>query len=88
MSVKTSFFKESHTSLGVFYPMHYILAVFDTLAAAHRAEKHLRNSSFRDDDVLVASGPEFIELEKRETGGLGSHHEGAIALLQDRADGD
>jgi hypothetical protein len=36
MSVQATFFKESHTSLGVFYPMHYVIAVFDTLAAAHR----------------------------------------------------
>ncbi|MEO5925630.1 MAG: hypothetical protein ABIR70_17540 [Bryobacteraceae bacterium] len=72
MSVQATFFKESHTSLGVFYPMHYMIAVFDTLPAAHRAEKNLRNASFRDDDVLVCTGPEFIEFEKRETGVAGS----------------
>jgi len=72
MSVPASFFKESHTSLGVFYPMHYMVAVFDTLVAAHRAEQNLRNANFRDSDVLVASGPEFIEFEQRETGVAGA----------------
>jgi hypothetical protein len=72
MSVSTSFFKESFTSLGVFYPMHYILAVFDTLPAAQRAEQSLRRANFRDADMLVLSGPEFIELEHRETGVAGA----------------
>jgi hypothetical protein len=72
MSVKTLFFKESHTSLGIFYPLHYILAVFDTVAAAHRAEKNLRNANFHGDDVMVATGPEFIEFEKQETGVSGT----------------
>ncbi len=68
MSVHASFFKESHTSFGVFYPMHYIVAVFDTLSAAHRVEKNLRGANFRDDDLIACSGPEFIEFEKHETG--------------------
>jgi hypothetical protein len=76
MSVQASFFKESHTSLGVFYPIHYIVAVFDTLAAAHRAEKNLRNAGFRDEDLFVATGPEFIEFEKRETGVAGAIMQG------------
>jgi hypothetical protein len=72
MSVQASFFKESHTSLGIFYPMHYIVAVFDTLAAAHRAEKQLRNGNFSADAVMVATGEEFIDFEVRETGVAGT----------------
>jgi hypothetical protein len=68
MSVHASFFKESHTALGVFYPVHYIVAVFENLATAKRAERSLREASFHSDDVLVASGQEFIDFENRETG--------------------
>jgi hypothetical protein len=37
MSRLSTFFKEGDTELGVFYPMHHLLAVLPNLAEAGRA---------------------------------------------------
>ena len=42
MSTLKGFFKESDTQLGVFYPKHYLVAVFRHLAAAQDAVKRWR----------------------------------------------
>jgi hypothetical protein len=68
MSISTSFFKESISSLGVFYPMHYLVAVFPDLETAQKVGRNLLNGSFRDADVLALSGRQFIELEAVASG--------------------
>lgn len=68
MTVSTSFFKESLTSVGVFYPMHYLVAIFSDLPTAQQVRKTLLNANFRETDVLAISGRDFIELEKEASG--------------------
>jgi len=71
MSVLTNFFKESDTQLGVFYPNHYLVAVFRNLETAQRAVQNLRRAGFAEDDAIAVAGQDFLELAKEESG-LGS----------------
>ena len=71
MSLFTNFFKESDTQLGVFYPNHYLIAVFRSLETAQQAVKKLRLAGFAEDEVIAVGGQAFIELSDEETG-LGS----------------
>jgi hypothetical protein len=48
MSLFTKFFKESDTQLGVFYPNHYVIAVFRNLETAQQAVKKLRLAGFAE----------------------------------------
>jgi hypothetical protein len=67
MSRLSAFFKETHTALGVFYPLHCLIAVFPNLDAAQQVGRNLRNAGFAEDEVIAVEGSEFIELEKEET---------------------
>ena len=67
----TNFFKESDTRLGVFYPNHYLFAVFRALEQAQQAVRKLRLAGFAEDEVISVSAQDFIALAKEETG-LGS----------------
>jgi len=60
------FFKKSETSMGVFYPLHYIVAGYDNLDAAQAAEDAFRESGVDAEDVRAAPG-EFVaaQLESR-----------------------
>jgi len=71
LSLLTNFFKESDTQLGVFYPNHYLVAVFRNLETAQQVVKKLRLAGFAEDEVIAVAGQDFIELAKEETG-LGS----------------
>jgi hypothetical protein len=68
MCLLSSFFKESDTQLGIFYPKHYLIAVFRSLENAQRAVAKLRRAGFEEDDVIAVEGREVIQLEKEETG--------------------
>jgi hypothetical protein len=68
MILSTTFFKESRTSLGVFYPMHYLVAVYPDLMTAQKVRQQLLNASFREDEVMALSGHDFIELEAEASG--------------------
>jgi hypothetical protein len=68
MSRLSEFFKETHTALGVFYPLHCLVAVFPDLAAAQQIARKLGDAGFAGDDVIAVEGTDFIELEKEETG--------------------
>ena len=68
MSTLKGFFKESDTQLGVFYPKHYLIAVFRNLAAAHQAVAKLRLAGFADDEAIAVAGEDVLELTKEETG--------------------
>jgi len=63
MSLLSNFFKESDTQLGIFYPNHYLIAVFRNLETAQQAVKKLRLAGFTEDEVIAVA--------KEETG-LGS----------------
>jgi hypothetical protein len=67
VSIPATFFKEPHTALGVFYPRHYLIAAFRTLPDGQRVRKNLLNVGFPRDEVLLVSGPEFIDFEKHES---------------------
>jgi hypothetical protein len=65
------FFKESDTKLGIFYPNHYLVAVFRNVAAAGLAANKLRVAGFDSDEVIATDGAEVLRLAKEEAG-LGS----------------
>lgn len=61
------FFKKSETSLGVFYPLHYIVAGYADLDDAKVAEAAFRDAGVASEDVRAAPG-EFVaaQLESRD----------------------
>lgn len=68
MSLLTGFFKESDTQLGVFYPKHYLIAVFRDSRAAQTAVRGLREAGFAQDEAIAVAGQEFVDLAAEETG--------------------
>ena len=68
MSILSTFFKERHTSLGVFYPLHCLVAVFGDAPSAQKVRRNLVNASFDGDEVIAVEGKDFIEFEKEDTG--------------------
>jgi hypothetical protein len=68
MSLLTGFFKESDTQLGVFYPKHYLIAVFRDSRASHKAVKELWETGFAEDEAIAVDGQEFVDLAKEEAG--------------------
>lgn len=51
-----AFFKQSDTSFGTFYPKHYIVAGYPSLADAQAAERAFTESGISADDVRAADG--------------------------------
>jgi hypothetical protein len=68
MSLLTKFFKESDTQMGIFYPNHYLIAVFRNLETAQLTVRKLRLARFAEDEVIAVGGQDFIALAKEETG--------------------
>lgn len=65
------FFKESDTSMGVFYPLHYVLAAFDNAVRANEIRQVFLDSGFAEDDVAVVDGPFLVDrLESTEGSNL------------------
>jgi hypothetical protein len=50
------FFKEQDRSFGVFYPLHYVVAAFDTPERAEAVRKEFVEAGFGDDEVASATG--------------------------------
>ncbi len=67
MTQHWAFFKEGDHSFGIFYPRHYIIAGYRTLADAEAAEAAFRKEGFPPEDVRAATG-EFV------IGQLEAHH--------------
>jgi hypothetical protein len=63
-----NFFKESDTSMGVFYPLHYVLAAFDSEARADEVQRHFLDAGFAAEDVTAVSGS-FLVKQLEATGG-------------------
>jgi len=61
MTTLTNFFKHSDSTLGVFYPTHYIIATFPEFAKAKEAEQALRCLGFGDDELLALQGSEILQ---------------------------
>jgi hypothetical protein len=68
MSALTGFFKESDTQMGVFYPKHYLIAVFGNLETAQAVARKLRLAGFAEGEVIAVSGQDVIQLTKEESG--------------------
>jgi hypothetical protein len=66
MNSHWGFFKDGDTSLGTFYPRHYIVAGFSNLADAQAAEAAFRDAGTPPEDVRAADG-DFVagQLEAR-----------------------
>src|ERR1700691_5300016 len=60
MTTLTNFFKESDSSLGVFYPKHYVIGTFPTFVRTEEAAQALRCAGFSDDEVLAVPGSEVL----------------------------
>jgi hypothetical protein len=67
MNQLTRFFKESHTSLGVFYPLHCLVAVFDELPHLAGLENQLQLAGIAADDIAIVEGKDFVTFEEQET---------------------
>ena len=61
MATLTSFFKSSDSTLGVFYPADYIIAIFPTFSSAQGASQVLRGAGFGEDEVLAIPGSEVLK---------------------------
>ena len=62
MNRLSAFFKGRDTHFGLFYPEHYLLAVFPNLAQADRAQERLRHAGCGEEDVISASGEEVVHF--------------------------
>jgi hypothetical protein len=80
MTTLTNFFKESDSSLGVFYPKHYIIATFPSFEKTKEAAQALRNAGFSPDEILAIPGEEILKFfeDFRANSGLWS---GAMTVL-------
>ncbi|MGH8190933.1 MAG: hypothetical protein ACREP2_05755 [Rhodanobacteraceae bacterium] len=67
MADQKEFFKEGSTSLGTFYPTHYIIAGYHDMADAKAAAVACEKAGFASEDVR-ASGGDFMmrQLESRD----------------------
>ena len=57
MEQRWAFFKENDHSFGVFYPLHYIVAAFETPERAEAVHQQFCEEGFDDSDVASATGP-------------------------------
>ena len=80
MTILTSFFKESDSALGVFYPKHYVIATFRTFEISEQAAQKLRCAGFPQDEVLTIPGSGILEYfeEFRAESGMWA---GVMAML-------
>jgi hypothetical protein len=62
MTTLTNFFKESDSTLGVFYPKHYIIATFPTFEGAQQAAQALRRAGFGEGDMVAIPGAEILQF--------------------------
>lgn len=80
MEQQWDFFKQGETSLGVFYPLHYVVAGYDSLEDAQAAETAFRDSGVAPEDVRAAPGS-FVaaQLETRPDRNLLDKLENAVS---------
>ena len=80
MTTLTNFFKKTDSSLGVFYPKHYIIATFPTFDKTKQAASALRRSGFSESEVLAVRGDQILRFfeEFHEHAGLWS---GVMTML-------
>lgn len=64
MTSAASFFKQSDSAFGVFYPTNYLIAIFPSYPAAERARQTLLESGYEEDETLAIRGDELIEISE------------------------
>ena len=62
MSRLSTFFKDADTEFGVFYPKHYLLAVYPNFADADCAKAKLNCSGRPDEDVICVPGEGVVRF--------------------------
>lgn len=62
------FFKHSDESFGLFYPLNYTVAGFDTIERAEDVREAFVADGFPEEDVAAASGPFVVEQLETEEG--------------------
>jgi len=83
-----SFFKESDSNLGIFYPTHYILVTFPNESSPGEAEKALRETGVSSEQILILKGDEmarFLEEHRAQAGVGGKMMTGVSRFLGDDA---
>ncbi len=68
MKERWDFLKESETSFGLFYPLHYTIVAFDSIERANAAHDDFVSDGFRDEDVASVSGPFMVDYLQSEEG--------------------
>jgi hypothetical protein len=61
MSKLAAFFRDSSTWLGVFYPNHYLTAMFPSFQDAEEARGRLMQCGISRSNVVTATGEDVIE---------------------------
>lgn len=75
MTNLSAFFKDSDSTMGVFYPTGYLIATFPDFPSATGAQQALLFTGHPDSDLMLATGEEFLEFFKQfreESGTLGA----------------
>jgi hypothetical protein len=62
MNRLSTFFKDADSEFGVFYPKHYLLAVFPNLPDADRAKQELTRAGRLEEEVISVSGEEVVQF--------------------------
>jgi hypothetical protein len=76
MNRLTTFFKDADSEFGVFYPKHFLLAVFPNLPDADRAKEELTRAGRLEEDVISVSGEEVVHFAEEHM-----HKDGLWGLL-------
>ena len=79
-------FKESNTSLGIFYPKHYVVAALRDTETLKEAERKVFGTGRSGDKVIVLSANEvldFFDGLREETGTKGSVMRGVSRAMGD-----
>jgi hypothetical protein len=62
MSRLSTFFEDKDIEFGVFYPKHCLLAAFENLADADRAQEKLALAGLSGQSVISVSGQEVVDF--------------------------
>jgi hypothetical protein len=61
MNRLAAFFKDADSEFGVFYPKHFLLAIFPNLPDADRAKEEFTRAGRLEEDVISVSGEEVVK---------------------------
>jgi hypothetical protein len=80
MTVLASFLQDSSSTLGVFYPTHYIISAFNSFQDAEEAAQALHRNGLTDQEVLALRSEQMLAFfeEFRANSGLWS---GVMTML-------